>query len=263
MKRAALSLTLLSSFSAMAVPVAKVSKNLTKISSSAGYIRDYDYQVTDVATLGLKKEAMFAGMARNWLDLEDSICSNRAHLWAYDFSRFYGVKTGKIFIFFGESIWKDDKKGYMYHVAPYIVENGTEYVMEASYSDILKPLTVKEWAENETYDRINGNDCIELTDKDTDLTEYFYARHNLPEQRENGKPSSRCYIKKVPGHYWYPTSIAYHELKKDEDGDKIDFAPQTFDRDDVMAACKEAAGGKIGRLLGGGKAKCEKHLYSR
>lgn len=228
--------------------------------SAQGYIKDFNYQLTDIASKGLKKESLFENMEREMLDLENSICANRAHLWAYDFSRQAGIKTGKIFIFFGSSIWKkEDKHGYMYHVAPYIIENGHEYVMEASYGDLTRPLTVDEWIENETYNRVKGSDCLEINATDTDLTEYFYQRHTLPEKRL-GKPGARCYIRKVPGHYWFPTSIALHDLKKDEAGKKVDYNPQGFDPDDVFDACVEAASSKVGRVFGGGKSKCKKHL---
>ena len=149
----------------------------------------------------------------------------------------------------------------MYHVAPYIIENGTEYVMETSYPLELKaPVTVEEWMENETYNRIKATDCLEITAADTDLTEYFYARQNLPEKRGAGKQGARCYFRKVPGHYWFPTSIAIHDLKRDEDGKKVEFDPKAFDLDDVLEACIETASGKIGRFFGGGKAKCKTHL---
>lgn len=229
--------------------------------SAADYLKDFDYKLTDIATKGLKKETLFENMERGMLDLENSICANRAHLWGYDLFKQGRINTGKIFIFFGSSIWrKEDKHGYMYHVAPYIIENGNEYVMEASYGDVKKPLTVDEWIENETYNRVKGSDCLEITAEDTDLTEYFYERHTLPEKRSSGKQGARCYIRKVPGHYWFPTSIALHDLKKDEDGKKVEYNPQSFDVDDVLEACIEAASSKIGRFFGGGKAKCKKHL---
>lgn len=227
---------------------------------AAGYLKDFDYQLTDIAEKGLTKEPLFSKMERGMLDLEKSICSNRAHLWGYDFTRKARINTGKIFIFFGSSIWKNDSKGYMYHVAPYIIENGNEYVMEATYSDIKKPLTVEEWIENETYNRVKGSDCLEITAADTDLTAFFYERKNLPENRGPGKISAPCYIRKVPGHYWFPANIAYHDLKKDIDGNKMDYNPQSFEIDEVLMACNEAASSKTGRFFGTGKEKCKKHL---
>ena len=228
--------------------------------TTAGNITDYNYQLTDVATAGLRKEDLFANMERKMLDLEKSICANRAHLWAWDIHKLGNINTGKIFIFFGKSIWtKNDKKGYMYHVAPYIVENGNEYVMEASYNDVPKPLSIDEWIENETYNRVKGSDCLEITAADTDLTEYFYDRGYLPEVRKNGKPGARCYIKKTPGYYRFPMNIATHELGKNSSGKPTEYNPTQFEKDEVLEACVEATG-KAGRFFGGGRDKCKKHL---
>ncbi len=229
---------------------------------AAGEITDFDYHLTDLSSRGLRKEDLFAKMERSMLDLERSICANRAHLWAYDFFREYNINSGKIFIFFGSSIWTDkDKHGYMYHVAPYVLENGKEFVMEAGYPlEVKKPLTVNEWIENETYGRVSASDCLEINSSDTDLTEYFYERINLPEKRSGGRQAARCYIRKVPAYYWFPASIALHDLRKDEEGNTIDFDPKTFDKQDVLEACIEAASTKFGRLFGGGRAKCKTHL---
>ena len=227
---------------------------------SAGYIKDFDYQLTDISSLGLNKETLFDRMERSMLNLEKSICANRAHLWGWDLSRGGQVNTGKIFIFFGKSIWDKDSHGYMYHVAPYILENGSEFVMEATYNDIKKPLTVHEWIENETYNRVKGSDCVEISAEDTDLTAYFYDRKTLPEKRGAGKISAPCYIRKVPGHYWFPASIAFHDLKKNALGMKVDYNPKAFDKDDVYQACIEAVAPKMGRFLGNGQAKCKAYL---
>jgi hypothetical protein len=234
--------------------------SLSAFANTPGYISDFNYQVSDLATMGLSRQTLFEKMERKMLDLENSICANRAHMWAYDLSK-YNIQTGKIFLFFGSSIWTDDKHGYMYHVAPYIVDNGVEYMMEASYGDLSEPLKIKEWVENETYGRVTAADCIELTAEDTDMTEYFYERINLPEKkRPSGKPAARCYYRRVPGYYWFPASIAYHDLKRDADGVKFEFDPKDFDKDDVVEACVEAASSKFGRFFGGGRLKCQAHL---
>ncbi|HXH32567.1 MAG TPA: protein-glutamine glutaminase family protein [Bacteriovoracaceae bacterium] len=221
--------------------------------AQSGYIKDYKFQVTDVASKNVSKELIFSRMERSMLDLKNSICSNRAHLWAYDMFRNYNIIPGKIFIFFGRSVWKDESQGWMYHVAPYIVENGQEFVMEASYPEVDRPLTVNEWIENETDGRVKSQECIDISAKDTDLTEFFYERYNLPEVREEGRRGARCYIRKVPGFYWYPAGIALHELKKNAKGDEVEYSPTAFEPEEVMEACVEAASGK--------KSKCKQHLY--
>ncbi len=222
------------------------------LAGGVGYIADYDYQVTDVARLGLSKERLFSRLERGMLDLKKSICANRAHLWAYDLFRFHNVNPGKIFIFFGRSMWVNEPEGWMYHVAPYIVDGDEEFVMEASYDDVTRPLTVNEWIENETDGRFKANECIDITAADTDLTEYFYNRYNLPEVRDPGRKSARCYIRRVPGYYVYPTGIALHELKRDEKGNEVEYNPKAFSIEDVLHACVDATQGK--------KSQCKRYL---
>jgi hypothetical protein len=229
------------------------------VSASVGYIQDFNYQLTDIANHKVSKEGLFANMLRRGVDLENSICSNKAHVWAYEFKRRHKIRAGKIFVFFGGSVWANERKGWMYHVAPYIVENSQEWVMEASYPEVTKPLSVEDWLENETDARVKAHQCIEIFADDTDLTAYFYQRYNLPERREN-KPGAICYYRKVPGHYWFPTSIAYHDLKKDAAGRSIDYAPKGFDKDDVLHACVEIMTSKFSRFLGGGRKECKKLL---
>jgi hypothetical protein len=230
------------------------------LAAGPGHIADFNYQLTDIAQKGLTKEHLFSSMMRNNVDLEHSICSNKAHVWAYEFSRRYNVEVGKIFMFFGSSVWENESKGWMYHVAPYVVENGQEYVMEASYpSDVTAPLTVNEWLENETDGRIKAHNCKEIFASDKDLTQYFYERYNLPEIRSNGK-GAVCYFRKVPEYYWYPASIALHDLKKDIDGNEIEFNPTDFDQDDVLEACVEITSSKLGLLFGNGRKNCKRLL---
>jgi hypothetical protein len=230
------------------------------LANSTGYIDDFNYQLTDINDKNLKKEVLFKQLLRDNVDLKDAICANKAHVWGFQIERKYDIRTGKIFVFFGRSAWKKEKKGWMYHVAPYVVENNKEWVLEASYpNEITRPLKVTEWLENETDGRIKASQCIEISAADSDLTEYFYERYNLPEKRKLRR-GAVCYFRKVPGYYWFPASIAYHDLKKDEKGQTVSYNPNKFDKDDVLKACIEILDSKIGRLFGGNKKECKKLL---
>ena len=46
-----------------------------------------NWKLTDIATKGYKKEALFSKMNRDLIKVGVSICSNRALVWAYDFKR--------------------------------------------------------------------------------------------------------------------------------------------------------------------------------
>ena len=45
------------------------------------------WKMTDISTKGYTKEALFTQMNRDLIKAGDSICSNRALVWAYDFKR--------------------------------------------------------------------------------------------------------------------------------------------------------------------------------
>ena len=85
-------------------------------------IDGYNYSVTDVKSKGLTAQRLFDSMSTSWMDLEHSVCANRAHVWSYDLHRKYGINTGTIFIFFGAKVWDGQKHSYWYHAGTYVVE---------------------------------------------------------------------------------------------------------------------------------------------
>ena len=120
-------------------------------------------------------------------------------------------------------------------------------MLEKSYpGEIAKPVSIVEWMDNEMEGKAPAKDCLELTKADSDMTEYFYHRKNLPRYRENGKKSAPCYFRKVPGYVPYPATTAMLDFKQDEDGKPLDFQMNGYDLDDVYVACVDAAsGGKL------------------
>lgn len=211
------------------------------------YLPYYQYTVSDVAQMGLTSQRLFQELMRTSMDLKNSVCSNRAHFWGYDLYRKYKIQPGRIFVFFISDIWANDKQGWMYHAGTYVMENGEVKVLEGSYPDeVFKPLTITEWIDTEMEGREDPKKCIEITEADTDLTEYFFARNNLPAVRSNGKPGAPCYYRMVPGYLPYPASVAEVELKRDARGNPSDYSPKGFDLDEVFAACEDSfSGGKF------------------
>lgn len=213
-----------------------------------GYLPRYQYEVTDVATRGLTADALFGDVSSSagWMDLKHSVCSNRSHVWAYDLYRKRNLQPGTIFVFFARSVWKNDRKGWHYHAGTYVMENGTPKVLEGSYPrETRRPQTVVEWMNTEMEGRVDARKCIQITEDDTDLTEYFYQTlGNLPEKRSNGKAGSQCYYRMVPGYIAYPYQVAEVELGLDEDGKKSSYAPTAFDLDQVYTACIDSYAGR-------------------
>jgi len=210
-------------------------------------ISGYHYAVTDIKSKGLTSQQLFDSVSFSWMDLEHSVCANRAHIWSYDLHRKYGINTGTIFVFFGAKVWENQKHSYWYHAGTYVVENGKELVLERSYPDVFKPLSVVEWMDNEMEGRVPASGCIEIKkDEDVDLTSRFYYHGFLPNVRDNGKPAFDCYYRKVPGFYPYPETVAEMELGVDVNGNKIDYDLENYNQDTLYSACVDAfSGGKF------------------
>lgn len=209
-------------------------------------IDGYAYSVTDISNHGLTAQKLFRALPTSWMDLEHSVCANRAHVWSHELHRRYGINTGTIFIFFGAKVWEGEKHKYWYHAGTYVVENGQELVLEQSYpSEVSRPLTVVEWMHNEMEGKADASKCVELKkDSDRDMTERFYYHAFLPHQRPDGKPAYHCYYRKVPGYIPYPEMVAELELGVDEDGQKIDYDLKAFDSNLVWNACVDAYAGR-------------------
>jgi hypothetical protein len=209
-------------------------------------IEGYNYSVTDIKAKGLSAQKLYDSMSASWMDLEHSVCANRAHVWSYDLHRKFGINTGTIFIFFGAKVWEGQKHTYWYHAGTYVVEDGKELVMEQSYpSEVSKPLTVVEWMDNEMEGVVDASKCIELKKgQDQDLTSLFYFHGYLPNKRANGKPAFDCYYRKVPGFIPYPETTAELELGLDEDGNKTDYDLTGYNKDILYTACVDAYAGK-------------------
>lgn len=52
--------------------------SISAFANIPGYIPDFNYQVSDLATIGLSRQTLFEKMERKMLDLENSICANLA-----------------------------------------------------------------------------------------------------------------------------------------------------------------------------------------
>lgn len=219
-------------------------------------LKDFNnWQMTDIATKGLKKEALFTKMNRDLIKLGASICSNRALVWAYDFKRFQNIDAGKVFLFYTKKTGDTGQKTWWYHVAPVINEKGTIYAMDAGFSgNINSPITPKEWMKKFT----GSTNCKEIQAGENDLIERMFDGYVFPQTTSYG--TYDCYYKITPGAYWTPGTVAQGLLGVDEDGKPVPHRDNEIDSDEVYAACVEAVTSPMGRVLGGGKKKCEKYL---
>lgn len=216
---------------------------------------DYNWSTEDIALSGLKKEDLFKSMNRDLIKLGDSICSNRAMVWLYDFKRNYNVDGSKLFLFYTGKTGDAGAKTWWYHVTPMIVENGTEYTMDAGFGrSINSPLLVKDWIKKFA----GSTNCKEIRANETDLIDRMFRGHVFPETTKYG--TYDCYYKKVPAGYWTPSSVAMNLLGTTSNGSPTTFERPEMNENEVYAACKEAVTGPIGNALGNGAKKCKKYL---
>lgn len=213
-----------------------------------------DYSLTDVAELGLKKEALFRQMDRDLIKLGGSICANRAHMWSFDFKRFYNVDSGKLFLFYTPKTGRRERNSWWYHVTPVVSENNTIYAMDAGFSFIKGPLTVAQWLEKFT----KSTNCREIKNEDTELIERMFSGATFPATTSLG--TYDCYYRLVPAGYWFPGSVARHLLGRDSRGRPVRHERPEILASEVRSACREAVTSGLGLILGGGKKKCENYM---
>lgn len=216
--------------------------------------KSFNGSMDDIAKRELTKEELFADMDRTSVKLGQSICSNRALMWLADFKRNYDIDGGKIFLFYTNKTGSTGLKTWWYHVSPMIVEKGEEWVMDAGFGSIKKPLRPSEWVNQ----FIGSPVCREITANDHELIDLMFRGHTFPENYHGEK--NDCYFIKVPAGYWTPSSVAMHLLGVDGQGRPVNYTRDSINKNEVYTACREAVTGPIGGVLGRGKKKCEKYL---
>lgn len=219
-------------------------------------IKDYNWDMTDVATRGLTKETLFSRMDRSFIKLKGSICSNRAHMWANDFKRDYDLDTGKIFMFFTK---KEDTglrlRTWWYHVSPVINENGQIWVMDAGFGSFIKsPLTIGDWLKKFAH----TSDCKEITLDEPELVELIFREAAFPRTTQYG--TYECYYKITPHPIWTPEVLARNLLGRDGSGRPVRVDRDEIDKNELYQACLEATSSKIGWALGSSKEKCKEYI---
>jgi hypothetical protein len=130
---------------------------------------------------------IFDGMLNDG-DRRRSQCFKRAHMWAYDMWSKLGVYSQKIFIFYTKrySILEDFE--WWFHVAPMVVVNGQEYVLDGTF--MSKPIPVLEW--KNYFIKSNKVTCPVIENYKT---------------YEEKQWSRLCFLMKTPMYYFSPLTI--------------------------------------------------------
>ncbi|MFP5457456.1 MAG: protein-glutamine glutaminase family protein [Bacteriovoracia bacterium] len=236
---------------------------LTLIFSSLAQATDitletHNYVLRDILRQGYNKEALFSRMDRSFIKLGGSICANRAHMWSYDFDRYFDVDTAKLFLFYTKKTGEGTTKTWWYHVAPVINEGGVLWMMDAGFPrGIRGPVQINPWLKYFT----GSTNCRAIQDTDTELIEMMFKGRTFPETTRYG--TYDCYYRIVPEGFWFPSTVATNLLGRDSSGRPARVDRNDFVRGEVFQACVEAVTGSVSRWLGGGKKECEEWMSRR
>lgn len=214
-------------------------------------LKDFNYPVPDISEKNQSKEILFKDMNRTLVRTKDSICSNRAHVWSYEFQK-KEVVAPKIFLFFTPKTGSFGGMSWWYHVSPMVNENGKLWVMDAGFPDRFNaPVSVEAWLKE-----FNGQEsvCKEIKHADIDLIGRMFKAEAFPETTSHGKYN--CYYKIAPAGYWTPSQLAQNLSGHDENGRPVNFNREEMEEGDVMQACVETSTNPLGWMVRSTRAKC-------
>lgn len=216
--------------------------------------------VSDLAQQGHTKEKIFRKMQERLIKTE-SICANRAHMWSYDFMRFFEVESAKVFVFYTAKTSRASGERWWYHVAPVVNEEGKFYAMDKTFMDA--PVSIDYWVNSFAKTR---KGCYEIKNEDTDLIKNVFITMPFPTETKYGK--HECYYKIVPSTVWFPIGIAFDLLKADQAGLPINFTlGDKIPSEEALQACIEASerdrSKPNDKVLQKAKERCEAYLGAK
>src|SRR5690606_17139424 len=151
-----------------------------------------NYTPSNVASLDLAKK-MFNHLipkTKAW-----SQCFNRAHIWARQLAKNYGVKSQKILIYYTKRYRKEVDKKWWFHIAPVVSVNGEKYVLDREFT--REPHLALAWEEIFRAKMISkrvgprGYQCKQIKN----IKEYYDAANTNYEY---------CNIQYTSMYYWEP-----------------------------------------------------------
>lgn len=208
-----------------------------------------NWQLSNLSEKNLTRHDLFKSMNRDLPRLDDSICSNRAQLWSYDFLRLNQLATAKVFLFYTrESGSYGGGPTWWYHVAPVVKDNDGLHVLDAGFPDALdRTVGIPEWLKGFT----GSTNCHEILAHEKELVDLIGKGQAFPETTKYGKFD--CYYVVAPAPLWTPASV-HRALNSNLE------APFEFDLQEVSEACEEAASSRAGSGMGSGRRKCRAYL---
>ena len=219
--------------------------NFVHADSAPGYLPDYQYQVANVSNFA-EAQTLFDSETKD--TRKNSICSNRADIWSYIMQRDHSVNVGKVFIHFTKEGQADENKQWAYHVAPYVLIKGVEYVLDSAFGVFDgQPVRLTDW----TNYFGKSSKCVVL-DPTHNPNHLNLEKNNLPNDRVTPltyvKGGARqypptegiCYIRKVPMYYVYPLEVYGADLYLTGHSEYSKFFRTDFDKEELLGACQQA-----------------------
>jgi len=127
-------------------------------------------------------------------DRSRSQCFKRAHIWAFDMWSKLNISSEKIFIFYTQRQVQLEDNEWWFHVAPLVVVNGEDYVLDGTFMD--KPTPLKAW--KDFFIKSKQINCP--------------IAKNYDEYTKN-QWTKLCYLMKVPMYFLSPLDIENRDLK--------------------------------------------------
>jgi hypothetical protein len=227
-----------------------------------GFLSDYQYQVVNLPSLADAQRLMNL----EYSDTRDrSVCANRAEVWSFMIEKSTGLKIGKVFIHFTDKGQADENGKWAYHVAPYVLVNGQEYVLDNGFAYFEhKPAKMSDW---QNYFGKSPN-CVVL-DPTHNPRHLAMEQYNMPNDwvtpleyktgnaRQYPSTEGICYVRKVPMYYWFPYQVYGADLYLSGQAKYSQYIATHFEPEDVIDACKQAT--HLGSIFGRENA-CKKYL---
>lgn len=114
-------------------------------------------------------------------------CFQRAHLWALEMRQMMNAQTQKVFLFFSDRYTRRTGFDWWFHVAPFILVNGVEMVLDPFFFD--RPVDMRTWT-----DRFMDGD-----------PECLVVQSYQEYEAQNKKVD--CILRKIPMYYYGPLSV--------------------------------------------------------
>jgi len=203
-----------------------------------------NYELTDLGSEDAVESLYQSLRSDLTYDPHRSNCYLRANVWAYQMWKADHVQSGKVFLIYTWSptspsiaTYGLNGENWWFHVAPYVVANGKEYVLE-KFDKVQKPMLLEDWERLHTM----GATCKTLSmSEDRDVISLIQNKESITLR------DVPCYVRKTPMNYNGPQDFYQHDVHG------VDYP---YPEPELMGSCRATIDRK-----GNAKKKC-RQIYA-